>query len=142
MYRFMTGYYSVMYPIIIHSLLLVSVLVEGGKWHLIVGPCLLPNPFPNAYQRRCPLANQHAIAYPHTSLLSPPPPHLIQPLGRIILGTNRQSLPLTRRLIRHLHNIHQLLLILNLKVYLVIVPRAKVDLNVLVPPEKHDCARR
>jgi hypothetical protein len=82
---------------------------------------------------------------PHDSSLRKPLPlsstsFLIKPLGRIIFRTDRQPLPLTRRFIRDLHNIHQLLLILNCKVDLVIIARAEIDLDVLVAPEKHDCA--
>ena len=72
--------------------------------------------------------------------LTPSISHLIQPLRTIILRTNRQPLPFTRGPIRDLNNIHQLLLIRNLKVDLVVIPRPEIDLDVLVAPEKHDGA--
>jgi hypothetical protein len=57
---------------------------------------------------------------------------LVHPLCRVILRTDRQPLPLTRRLIRHLHDIHKLLLLRNREVDLVVISRAEVDLYVFV----------
>jgi hypothetical protein len=85
-------------------------------------------------------------AVPFPNILGPVEPRrlhkdsLVKPLSAIILRTHRQPFPFTRRLIRHLHDIHQFLLIRNRKVNLVVVPRAKIDLDVFVAPEKHDRA--
>jgi hypothetical protein len=73
------------------------------------------------------------------SLLTPLPRiALIKPLCRIILWAYRQSFPFTRCLIRDLHDVNQLLLFCDCKINLIVVACAKVDLNMLVAPEKHD----
>jgi hypothetical protein len=82
---------------------------------------------------------------PHRVYLQAPaipcPSHwylLIHPLRTPILRTNRESLAFTRRLVRHLEHIDQVLLVRDGEVDLVVVARAEVDLDVFVSPEKHD----
>jgi hypothetical protein len=82
------------------------------------------------------------LSHNSPSILPPrPQSQLVTPLGRIILWTNRQPLALASGLVRHLDDINQLLLVVDFEVDLVVVARAKVDLDVLVAPEEHDRAR-
>jgi hypothetical protein len=60
-------------------------------------------------------------------------PTSIQPLSGVVLGRHHEPLTLARAPVHRLDDIDQLLLTINSKVDLIIIPRAKVDLDVFIP---------
>jgi hypothetical protein len=64
--------------------------------------------------------------------------HLVPVPGRIILRTNHQTPPLLCSPIHRLQNIHQLALVLEHPVQLIVITRPKIAHHMLVTEEEHD----
>ena len=71
--------------------------------------------------------------------LQPTTRGLVSVLGGVVFGCNNQTTTLPRPTVNCLNNVNELLLVLEGPVDLVVVSSAKINHNVLVPEEEHDC---